>query len=262
MNLAKGIKLEKEQRELISTLVEAHRNFSGLDREKFYFLPQAFTDNNIYIAHPGLPDGQIPANPRDVDVLIRYGLLYVTHEQGGGKAFDISPTGFGYYEKLKKQIQKPIKKVINEVKTYIDSDIFQQKHLIAYQKWHEAEKLLWEADSEQKLTTIGHLCRESIQAFVSSLVTQHNPPDVDENESHDINRIKAVISQHANQFGKTEKSFLNSLIDYWKSISELVQRQEHGAQREKESLIWEDGRRVIFQTIIVMYEVDRALSRK
>jgi hypothetical protein len=39
-----------------------------------------------------------------------------------------------------------------------------------------------------------------------------------------------------------------------------VQRQEHGAQKEGRPLVWEDGRRVVFQTAIVMFELDRALS--
>ena len=77
----------------------------------------------------------------------------------------------------------------------------------------------------------------------------------------DINRIKSVLLGEANRLGKTEKEFLNALLEYWKTISSLVQRQEHGAEREKKDLLWEDGRRVVFQTLIVMYEVDRALSR-
>jgi hypothetical protein len=36
-------------------------------------------------------------------------------------------------------------------------------------------------------------------------------------------------------------------------------RQEHGGQKEGRPLTWEDARRVVFQTLIVMYEIDRAL---
>ncbi len=37
-------------------------------------------------------------------------------------------------------------------------------------------------------------------------------------------------------------------------------RQEHGAQKESETLQWEDARRVVFQTAMVMFELDRTLD--
>jgi hypothetical protein len=54
--------------------------------------------------------------------------------------------------------------------------------------------------------------------------------------------------------------FLDALIAYWRAVSNLVQRQEHGVQKAGSQLVFEDGRRVIFQTAIVMFEVDRALN--
>jgi hypothetical protein len=38
-------------------------------------------------------------------------------------------------------------------------------------------------------------------------------------------------------------------------------RQEHAGTREGEPLIWEDGRRVVLQTAVVMFEIDKSLSR-
>ena len=48
---------------------------------------------------------------------------------------------------------------------------------------------------------------------------------------------------------------------YWGTLSDLVQRQEHGAAKEGEPLTWEDGQRVVFHTAIVMWEIDRSLLR-
>ncbi len=56
------------------------------------------------------------------------------------------------------------------------------------------------------------------------------------------------------------QDFLEALIGYWGTVSDLIQRQVHGAQREVERLGIEDGRRVVYQTLNVMYEVDRALE--
>src|SRR5439155_2241153 len=56
-------------------------------------------------------------------------------------------------------------------------------------------------------------------------------------------------------------AFLDALIGYWGAVSDLVQRQEHGGQREGAELTWHDARRVVFQVAMVMFEVDSALGR-
>ncbi len=43
-------------------------------------------------------------------------------------------------------------------------------------------------------------------------------------------------------------------------MSGLVQRQEHGGQKEGAALRWEDARRVACQTAVVMFEIDRSLA--
>jgi hypothetical protein len=54
-------------------------------------------------------------------------------------------------------------------------------------------------------------------------------------------------------------TLLAGLTDYWEALVDLVERQVHGAQKEGQALTWEDARRIVFQTMAVMYEVDRAL---
>ena len=51
------------------------------------------------------------------------------------------------------------------------------------------------------------------------------------------------------------------LILYWDALNELVQRQEHGNQKLGKHLLWEDARRLVFQMAVVMFEIDRSLSR-
>jgi hypothetical protein len=75
-----------------------------------------------------------------------------------------------------------------------------------------------------------------------------------------VARIRSVLQQHAAKLGTTAAPFLDALLVYWGTVSDLVQRQEHGAQKEGRPLVWEDGRRVVFQTAIVMFEVDRTLG--
>jgi hypothetical protein len=70
-----------------------------------------------------------------------------------------------------------------------------------------------------------------------------------------------VLDARGTRPGKATKAFLQSLLEYWGTVNDLVQRQEHGGQREGDPLTWEDGRRVVFHTLLVMYEIDRAVSR-
>ena len=141
------------------------------------------------------------------------------------------------------------------------ADQFQQKYAAAYEKWAQAEAMLWASDSESQLTTIGHLCREALQEFASKLVTLYQLPSDDKGKALTVARLKAVINARISQLGNTEKEFLDALLVYWGTVNDMIQRQEHGGQKEGQPLIWEDGRRVVFQTAVVMFEVDRGLSR-
>ena len=256
-----GVTLDQEQKDLLSILVESARNLSRDKREIFSILPTAWGETRIMLVHPGLPNGTIEVYPGDIDILARIGFLLVSHHQPY-QSFDITPEGYAYYQQLKHQSQRPVERISSEIKTYIDSDIFKRKYPIAYQKWIEAETMLWATDSEKQSTTIGHLCREAIQKYANVLVNQYKITEADVNKANVINRIRAVLDHQKSLLGKTEEPFLNALLNYWGTISDLIQRQEHGSQKEKAILIWEDSRRAIFQTLIVMYEIDRALSRK
>ena len=100
-----------------------------------------------------------------------------------------------------------------------------------------------------------------MQEFATALVNQYQPPNAGPDKAHTVARIRAVLKLRGDQLGETEKSFLDAILAYWGTVSDLVQRQEHGAQKEGETLVWEDGRRVVFQTALVMFEIDSALSR-
>jgi hypothetical protein len=248
--------LEQEQEDLLRALVEASRNVPRDEREKFLYV-NLLADGS-YIQHPGLSDGQIRVYEGDVDALEIAGLLIATYVNLG-RDLDVSPLGFRVYEEMQRRSGAPAQQVEEELKRYLEADAFQRSYPEAYGKWAKAADRLWASDSQQQLTTIGHLCREALQAFATALVDRHQPQGMDTNKAHDVARIRAVLNQRASRLGSTT-SFLEALLAYWGTVSDLVQRQEHGAQKEGRELVWEDGRRVVFQTVIVMFEIDRALS--
>ena len=111
-----------------------------------------------------------------------------------------------------------------------------------------------------QLTTIGHLCREAMQEFATSLCAAHNATPAEPDPAKTVARVRAVLKHEGAPLGEKLAAFFDALLAYWGTVSDLVQRQEHGGQKEGEPLMWEDGRRVVFQTLLVMYEVDGALS--
>lgn len=251
--------LEPEQEELLVTLVEAARSVPRTEREPFLVI-HPLGASYYLVSHAALPRDLDPY-PGDWNALIREGLL-AQSQPDDADLFDITTRGFAYYQELKKRSASPMVQVETEIRQYLDADRFRQRYPEAYRKWAEAAERLWVSDSEREFTRIGHDCREALQIFVTTLVDRFRPTDVDPNKQHDRARLKAVLEQQKQHLSETEHEFLDALYNYWGALSGgLVQRQEHGGQREKEPLTWEDGRRVVFQAAVVMNELDRSLMR-
>lgn len=247
--------LEQEQEDLLCRLVEATRNVPRRERRKFFV---AQSKDGTSILHNGL-EGNMDAYIGNIEALDAAGLISMSYGSRGTPNFYVTPLGFRYYEHLKHATKESTRRVTDHVRQYIEAEEFQQRYPNAWAKWQLAESSLWSSESQRRLTEIGHHCREAMQEFADTLVNRFDPPEVDSDKAHTINRIKAVLGHRASQLGSTVKPFLEALISYWRRVNYLVQRQEHGAQKEGEPLVWEDARRVVFQTLIVMYEIDRAL---
>lgn len=58
--------------------------------------------------------------------------------------------------------------------------------------------------------------------------------------------------------GSRHAGLLEALVAYWCAVNGIVQRQEQ--QKSGDELTWEDGRRVVLYTALVMSECDRILS--
>jgi hypothetical protein len=255
-----NILLEKDQEDLLAMIVEAARNVPREQRDKFLAIHLEESSQHL-IRHQGLPN-ETRANLGDIETLAREGLLALTYGNDRTSAnFDVTPLGFRYYEYLKQHSGQPSQRIEIQSRNYLNSDYFQRKYPEAYKKWANAETMLWASDSEQQLTTIGHLCREALQEFATSLVDQYKPPNIDQDKKHTGTRVTAVLDSQSDKLGKKLKAFLVALLAYWGTVNDLVQRQEHGAQKEGQRLVWEDARLVVFQSIIVMYEIGNALDR-
>jgi len=253
------IMLEPVQEELFKRLVEAQRSLPDGKRQEFLFFQSV--DGSASIHHPGLPGGQMSAYPNDLRVLAMTGLLMERPMGSGGFAYDLLPGAARYYEYLHTQSGEPVQQIEAEVHSYIAVGDFQRRHPQAHQKWSSATQRLWSSDSSTEWTNIGHDCREAMQYFATDLITNAGLADQYPNPVKTVDRIRAVLETTKALRGDAEQALLDALLVYWGTVSDIVQRQEHGAQKEGEALTFEDARRVVFQTAIVMYEIDRSLSR-
>ena len=172
---------------------------------------------------------------------------------------------WGRAERLKQQVietgrggtGQPIERTEAIPRRYIADASFRDAYPEAYSKWAQAEDELWSEDRETRLTTVGHLCREAMQVFATSLVKTQNIKDAQNNPANTVARLRVALK--ASTLAKTDREFLDALVAYWGTVSDLVQRLEHGAQREGTPLQWKDASRLVFQTLAVMYEVDQSL---
>jgi hypothetical protein len=249
--------LEREQVELFCRMVEAQRNLPRERRTKFLLVKVMGTRDPLI--HPGFPR-DIGVYEGDLEVLESYGLLYRTYGSKGGLQFDITPEGYRTYEQLKKGEGLPAERIGIETRAYLEGSEFRSRYSVAYDKWAEAEGMLWSAEAKDQLTLIGHLIREAMQAFASSLVEMYRPPDVTADKSRDINRLRGVVAHVGPKLSESVRLWLDSLANAWASASALAQRQEHGGQKEGRTLVWEDARRAVFAAAFAMFEIDRTLS--
>jgi hypothetical protein len=251
------ILLEPSQEELLERLVEATRNVPTSARQKFLIFEYDQVD---FVRHGGLPEGSLEVYAGDLEILEHAGLVSISDKPGSLRALDVTPLGSTYYEFLKNKAGAPVETVESTIRSFVLADWFRGRYPAAFQKWLHAEDILWRANAKEQLTTIGHLCRESVQEFATILIDRYQPPNADTDKSHVVARLRAVLDLQTGKMGTTVKPVLEALLNYWGTVSDLVQRQEHGAQKEGAALVWEDGRRVVFQTLLVMYEIEMALS--
>jgi hypothetical protein len=255
--------LMPDQEELLMTLVDAWYELPHDLRESFTIIDSS-SETSI-IVHPGLPNKQIEIHQSDFQILLTSGLI--TFKLGESSQFFIHPYGFENYQTLKLKSGEPIQRVEKHIENYLNADTFRSKYSAAYNEWVKAEALLWKDNSIDEMKTIGHHCRVALQEFASVLIKLYPSPDSEQNKEKTKNRILDVIKLKKSQLGEKENklleasvTYLDSLFSYFDSVNGLAQRQEHGLP-EGEFLKLEDGRRVVFQTAVIMFEIDRSLSR-
>jgi hypothetical protein len=241
--------VEKDQQDLLADLVEADRRVE----DGYCQFVLVGVESGDTVIHPKMQNRVVSAG--DVRTLAELGLIRLVASSGTSPNYEVTPLGRRYYAWMKQQQGGPMEAVEVEVRRLMDSETFRRKYPAAYEQWAEAERALWGADNSAERTAIGHACRESLEHFVTDLVTRYKPEGVNPDPQRTINRVRSVVKV-------AEDSDIVSalLIAYFGTVWDLVQRQEHGAQKEGKPLTADDARRCVFQTALVMFELDASVG--
>jgi hypothetical protein len=177
---------------------------------------------------------------------------------GGMRLLNLSLTREG--REAARAVFDPIEKVLAESQATIGSERFRTAFPGAFESWADAARLLYGENPGGELTTIGHKVREAAQAFATAAITLFGADDPPEDVSLVKKRLGAVIAHNRGYLSDKKRRVLEDLGDLWESTVDLIQRQEHAAQKEGEPITFEDGRRVVNLTMFVMLEFATILA--
>jgi len=253
--------LTTEQQQLLVTLVEAWRTLAKERRSKFLVVPFDGTGSHCFIRLPGRD--QFEANPYegDVDTLKERGLLRADYVGGKLRWLDLTPRAFVAYDVIKAREGGPAERRELHIRRWLDDASARRRYPATFAKLDEADKLLWADFNEESLTTIGHKCREAMQAFAEAAAAQCGVSETDLDRTKTKNRIRHVLGSLGERVGESEVALLDALQDYWSALNAAVQRQEHGSEIPERPLSWDDARRVVFHTTLAVLEIDRTIVR-
>jgi hypothetical protein len=249
--------LDREQEQTLVTIVELVRSVPRSERHAF-FLSETFGGADLIIHGINFNP---PVLAADIRELASLGLLRrAPGGSVGNTPYDVTREGFAYYDALMRGNKGPAQALETNVMSYLGTEDFAKRHRESYAKWKQAADELWSEDTSNRMTSIGHHIREAMIAFAAELLATYEIADADPDPDKTVARLRAVIAKAAPKLGETERPMLDALVVYWGTVHDLAARQEHGATKA-EPLVAEDARRVVFQTAVVMFELDRAFVR-
>jgi hypothetical protein len=156
------------------------------------------------------------------------------------------------------------------LRAYLEDERFRSAHPLACGRWIVAWEMLWCADSRSKVIAVGQRASDAMHAFSASMqqrcmpfaMDSHLPdPLVDGSQRPGpLNGLASITDAYGEQLGARRSQLLREMFEPWRALSGKLQRHEQGSQPPDERLRWEDGRRLVLFTALVMVEFDRSFA--
>lgn len=242
------MKLDSAQQSLLVAMADASQSSS--QRQPFYCFGIE-TSHHWVVSHPGIPQDFEGAYPGDLDTLHSEGYIRATPMGHRRSNVDLTPKGVEYARTLRVRTQDPVAHVEQSIMSLLEPGL-SARYPIAARKWEEARQLLSLQNATDHLSTIGHLCRESLQEFSFTLATQRGIRVDRRDIALTVKSVNAILDSAG-----VNKDFFQALLAYWGTLSDLVQRQEHAGAKEGRPVTLSDAKRAVFHTALVMYELDQ-----
>jgi hypothetical protein len=180
-------------------------------------------------------------------------------EAGPGAGVATAPVEVGEFERIE-----------DYLRAYLEDERFRSAHPLACGRWVVAWEMLWCADSRTKVIAVGQRARTAMLAFAASMVERCAPLAMDANwpellagatqHQEPVDGLVTITEAYRRELGEERCAILQSLLDDWRSLLERVERHGRPPQPPGERLRWEDGRRLVLFTALVMVETDRSFS--
>jgi hypothetical protein len=164
-------------------------------------------------------------------------------------------------ETLRKTWEQQVKErsglIVSHMAGHLDEAGFGSRYPVAYEHWRAAFDL-YQLNAERHAGRVGHECRDAISAFAAALAARYGVA-FEPSASNTVKPVRAVLDAIPD-VSSTVREFLKALLAYWGTLSDLAMRQDHAAAQAK-VLTADDSRRLVFQALVVMTEIDSALRR-
>jgi hypothetical protein len=238
--------LNDRQERLLRRLVELSKKIPDGESTEFWYI-ETLGSNSISLAGEELKG----INP--VDLLeLQYSSL-ITHTRGskGANSYAVTNRGFEYVARATTPASV-VEEAVTLVTTRLPKEFDTAHGLI-----DAAAKKLPLAKTENDFSEIGHKCREALQEFAAVLYAQQIPPDEQTVLPKDktVEHIRAVLEHWKPKLGETTTSLLDAILVYWGTVSDQVQKIEHRGQTASRPLTWNDARRAVRHTYLIMTEI-------
>ena len=161
-------------------------------------------------------------------------------------------------------------RIADYLRAYLADERFRSTHPLAYGRWLVAWEMLWCADSRAKVISIAWRARDAMDAFSTSLLERCVPlamdphwPDLlagDSTRPDPLDGLASVTDAYRDELGAQRSELLGGLLEHWGALLQSVRRHEQRSQAPGERLHWEDGRRLVLFTALVMVEIDRSFA--
>jgi hypothetical protein len=180
-------------------------------------------------------------------------------DAGSSTGVATAPVEVGQFERIE-----------DYLRAFLEGESFRSAHPLACGRWVVAWEMVWCADNRAKVIALGQRARTAMLAFAESMVERCVPLAIDANwpellagatqRPEPVDGLLTITQAYRRQLGEERFALLQSLLDDWRSLLERVERHGRGSQAVSERLRWEDGRRLVLFTALVMVETDRSFA--